>query len=623
MSGKMTSGADSQRRRLARWWSWLVAATIFAGAVISLRYVAAAGPAGAAIVWWMRALTVGGQVATLATVLLLPVLALALLLPRPRIILSLGIAVSSLFLIFLLTDSEVYRLYRFHVNPGVFELLTGGAGSQIFVFPWIMYAQMLGIAAATIAWQSGVAIWIWGRIGAARQRSLQGRLAVLCCGSLIVGYQVTHAWADAVGFTPVTRDASLLPFAYPFKARGLMRKLGFEVRHDRWQIGPSSGGVNYPLVPLQCAPPAAARNIVFLVIDSWRFDALDPAVTPHISRFAARAARFEQHFSGGNATRAGIFSLFYGIPATYWHDMLQQRRGPVLVSELLDHGYQLGVFQSAPLGSPEFNETVFARVQHPRMESTGDSPAARDRDLTNDFEAFLTARDPSRPFFAFLFFDSPHAYDFPADFPLAFQPSLGDVNYLSLGPESDPAPFHNRYLNSVRYADTLAGEVLDKLQEDGLLDSAVVLVTGDHGQEFNDNGLGFWGHNSNFTRFQTEVPLLLSAPDVPAGAYSHRTSHFDVAPTIMSRYLGCSTPMDQYSVGHDLFEPGGRDMLVLGSYQDFAVLEPQRIISVRKTGVDVLDASGRPAATQGLDSAAVASAIEQNSRFRLGGGAGG
>ena len=614
---------ETSRRKLTRWWAWLVAATVVAGAVVSLRYVAAAGPTGEALAVWMRALTVGGQVATLTTALLLPVLAVALLLPRPRIVLTLGIAVSSLFLIFLLADSEVYRLYRFHVNPGVFELLTGGAGSQIFVFPWIMYAQMAGAVFATIAWQSFVAIWAWRRVGAVRHAWLRGRVAALFFGSLIVGYQATHAWADAVGFTPVTRDASLLPFAYPIRARGLMREFGFEVRRDRWQIEAARGGLNYPLVPLQCTAPAPHRNIVFLVIDSWRFDALGPEVTPHISRFARRAAHFAQHFSGGNATRAGIFSLFYGIPATYWHDMLQQRRGPVFISGLLDHGYQVGVFQSASLQSPEFHETVFARVTNPRMESRGDSPAARDRDLTSDFETFLAHRDPSRPFFAFLFFDSPHAYDFPADFPLAFQPSLADVNYLSLGPDSDPKPFHNRYLNSVRYTDTLAGEVLDKLQEDGLLDSSVIVVTGDHGQEFNDNGLGFWGHNSNFSRFQTEVPLLLSAPDVAAGTYAYRTSHFDVAPTILRRYLGCTTPMDRYSVGHDLFEQGGRDALVIASYQDFAVLEPERIISVRKTGLDVLDSSGRPAANETLDGVAVRSAIEQNSRFRLGAGPGG
>jgi membrane-anchored protein YejM (alkaline phosphatase superfamily) len=614
----MNPGITS-RHKLARWWAWLTLATIASSAFVSLRYVAVAGPAPAT---WTRALSVGGQAATLTTAVLLPVLGLALLLARPRIVVAFGAAVSSALLIFLLADTEVYRLYRFHLNAGVLELLAGGAGSQIFVFPWAMYAKLAAIALAAVTWQAGIAVWLWRRTSSARRPHLRGRVACVTFGGLIIVYQLTHAWADAVSFTPLTRDASLLPLAYPARARGVMRDLGFETRREQLRVDPAGGGLAYPLAPVRCNPPVPRRNIIFVVIDSWRFDALGPRVTPSISRFAQDAAYFGQHFSGGNATRAGIFSLFYGIPATYWHDMLQQRRGPAFISALADSGYQIEVFPSASLKSPEFDETVFSSVDHPRLESDGDSPAARDRDLTDDFEQFLS-RDQSAPFFAFLFYDSPHAYDFPAGFPLAFQPSLEEVNYLSLGPDTDPVPLQNRYLNSVRYVDTLVGEVLDRLGTAGLLESSVILITGDHGQESNDNGLGFWGHNSNFTRYQTQVPLILKAPDIGPGVYEYRSSHFDVAPTLMSRYLGCTTPMDRYSVGQDLFTPGNRDVLVVSSYQDFAVVEPERIISVRKTGLEVLDASGRPAPDQGLDTEAVTIAIEQNSRFRLGADAGG
>jgi membrane-anchored protein YejM (alkaline phosphatase superfamily) len=570
-----------------------------------------------------RLLTIMGQLATLIAFLLLPVLTLAMLLPRPRVILAFGTIVSSTLLIFLLADSQVYQLYRFHLNAGVVALLSAGAESQVLRLPSISYVQAFGIVLAAIAWQTGAAVWLWRRIQSEQRPLLRGRVAAALFGGLIVAYQMTHAWADVTGFTPVTRDASLLPLAYPLRARSVMRDLGFEMRRDSWRLHTNGGGLSYPLTPLSCEPTEPVRSIVIIVIDSWRFDAMNESTTPNIARFAARAARFGQHFSGGNATRAGTFSLFYGIPSTYWHDMLQQRRGPALVSELINHDYELGIFRSAPLESPEFHQTVFAAVDHPRMASEGEGPADWDRDLTNDFKAFLVGRDPAKPFFAFLFYDSPHTYEIPPDFPLAFQPSLEEVNYLSLRPDTDPVPFHNRYLNSVHYVDSLVGEALDQLDAAGVRDSSVIIITGDHGQEFNDNGLGFWGHNSNFTRFQTQVPLLLAAPDVPAGRHDYRTSHFDVAPTLMSRYLGCTTPIDQYSVGSDLFRPGGREALVISSYQDFAVLEPQRIISVRKTGLEVLDTSGRPAPEQALDTASVTSAIEQNSRFRLGGGPGG
>ena len=38
--------------------------------------------------------------------------------------------------------------------------------------------------------------------------------------------------------------------------------------------------------------------------------------------------------SGGNCTQPGIFSLFYGIPPTYWDATVSQHRPPVLLDEL-------------------------------------------------------------------------------------------------------------------------------------------------------------------------------------------------------------------------------------------------------------------------------------------------
>jgi membrane-anchored protein YejM (alkaline phosphatase superfamily) len=129
-----------------------------------------------------------------------------------------------------------------------------------------------------------------------------------------------------------------------------------------------------------------------------------------------------------------------------------------------------------------------------------------------------------------LFYDSPHKYDFPPDWPLQFKPSLAEVDYMALSNATDPVPFHNRYLNSVRYVDQLAGKALDDVRARGLLEDTVLLVTGDHGQEFNDQHLNYWGHNSNFSRFQTQVPLLVRWPGEAPSVHDYPTSHFDVVP---------------------------------------------------------------------------------------------
>jgi uncharacterized protein len=157
--------------------------------------------------------------------------------------------------------------------------------------------------------------------------------------------------------------------------------------------------------------------------------------------------------------------------------------------------------------------------------------------------------------------------------------------------------------------------VLTAMEQRGLLENTVIVVTGDHGQEFNDSHRNYWGHGSNFTKYQTSVPLLLYAPTLPPGVQRHRTTHFDVMPTLLRDYLGCSAPLDTYSVGRSLFEEGGRDAIVLSEYTDFAIASADRIAVVRKQGMQVFDASHTAIPDDHLDPKLITQALEQKNRF--------
>ena len=179
-------------------------------------------------------------------------------------------------------------------------------------------------------------------------------------------------------------------------------------------------------------------------------------------------------------------------------------------------------------------------------------------------------------------------------------------------------PFHNRYLNSVRYVDTLAGEAIEAARARGLLEDTVLLVTSDHGQEFNDQRLNYWGHNSNFSRFQTQVPLFIRWPGEAPSVQEHATSHFDVAPTLLHRVLGCSNPPADFSVGRDLYDASARGVLTLASYNDYAAVEPgKRYVVVWNTGdVETLGPDYRPRPMSSADRQALQDALRQRSMFR-------
>jgi hypothetical protein len=546
-----------------------------------------------------------------------PVLAFALAWPRPRLTVALGAVWSSAILYALFIDTQVFQLYRFHINAGVLNLLFGGAASETFVFSQETYLHAAAIALFLLLATALLAVALWRRV---RTRAPAPRSAAALSGviaAFILGFHVTHIWADVLAYEPIIEQTSVLPLRYAATAKRILRAHGVAVRSKpaiELQAARDRTTLSYPLRPLECRPSARRPNIVFIVIDSWRFDEIDARVTPHIQAFARESTRFTDHLSGGNATRIGLFSLFYSIPGTYWHQMLTEHRGPAFIDELLRQGYDVRAFRSAPLYSPDFDRTIFANVPNPRLTSDGDGPAARDADATADFLQYLGERRASVPFFALLFYDAPHSFDAPDGYPEVFSPAAAQVNYLRLHRHMDSTPLRNRYRNSVHYVDSLVGRVLDALRSQSLLEHSVVVITGDHGQEFNDTGRNFWGHGSNYTRYQTGVPLVIRMPGAPAEVIRHRTTHFDVAPTLMRRVLGCSGPLDNYSVGRLLFEAGGRDPLVLSEYADFAIVRPDLIAEVREQGLKVVAPDYSPLHAR-LDPSVTRAALEQNSRF--------
>lgn len=605
------------RAQLARWAGWYFLANAGVLLLLSLRYFSAASLPDGLFARLFSILAATGHFASFALIGVLIALPLILLVPRKAVVFTFAQVFMALVLLAVIIDTFVFAQYRYHLNGMVLDLLLGGAALEIFTFSgvvWLLFVLLL-LGSFAAQWWLGRRLWNWTQ---RTQRNKYGYVAAAVLASVFATENVVYAWADASAYTPITKQIRVLPGYAPLTAKKFFDRFGLSSASDSASAlnFQRNSSLEYPAHALQCAAPAAPLNILFVLIDAWRFDALTPEVTPNIYKLAASSWRFENHFSGANSTRTGVFSLMYGIPGTYWHAMLAERRGSVLIEQLVHDNYRMGIFGSAKLTSPEFDRTVFAPVKNLRTQSQGDSPSARDQNITDEFRAFLDQPDSARqPFFGFLFYDSPHGYDFPANYPLPFTPSWAQVNYLALNNDSDPLPFANRYKNSVHYTDSLVGQVLDKLRAQNLLDKTIVVVTGDHGQEFNDNKLNYWGHNSNFSRYQTQVPLLIRWPGQGAQRYTHRTSHFDVVPTLLHDALGCTNPTHDYSSGLRLSEVDEQRLLVLSSYEQFAVMEPTRTAIVDDLGsMDVVDERYRPSGDK-LAPLRMTQAMDEMARF--------
>jgi membrane-anchored protein YejM (alkaline phosphatase superfamily) len=172
------------------------------------------------------------------------------------------------------------------------------------------------------------------------------------------------------------------------------------------------------------------------------------------------------------------------------------------------------------------------------------------------------------------------------------------------------------YDTAIHYADAQAGEVLKDLGRRGLLDRTIVIITSDHGQEFDENGLGFHGHGSSYSSYQLRTPFVVHWPGRAPEVVGRRTSHNDVAPTLLTDVLGCANPPSDYSSGGNLFSGPEWEWLVAASYTGFAVVEPRQVTISSGVYFEIRDAADYSVVTRPqLDRDVLLRAIRETSRF--------
>jgi membrane-anchored protein YejM (alkaline phosphatase superfamily) len=511
----------------------------------------------------------------------------------PRLIISVSLFIAIFLASLLLIDVYIYSSYRFHLNGIIVRFLWNASTQNVFS---IARGELIGVAAFIFVLsclEYCYAIWLWRLInnktfvlkGFGRYGLVLAIFFYISYSSIFyVFYSVLlneqnvtrlRLWLETARVLPGYID--LLGLFVPKKYTELYVSKGQRIP---LQFAQMNLPLKYPLNKLVFESDKKPINVVVIVSDAWRFDAFNDQVTPNIYRLGKKSWVFSDHVSGGNATGPGIFSLFYGIPATYWTAMESQYKSPVLL-DTLQNKYDVKVISSGELFSPPLNETVFQRVPDlQKNQQPGLTPKARDEQVTQQFKLWI---DDSirlkKPFFTFLFYDSTHSYC-EAEYQGPFN-QAGACNRLL---QKDKKMLLRRYKNAAYFVDQQVQEVITALERKGLLKNTIMIITADHGEEFDDNHLGFWGHGSNYTPYQIKVPLIVYWPGEQPQKFMHRTSHFDIVPTLMTRLLGCKTKLSDYTVGVDLLDRKSRFPLIISSYVDFGIFESNQTTRVYSTG---------------------------------------
>ncbi|MEX2531757.1 MAG: sulfatase-like hydrolase/transferase [Gemmatimonadota bacterium] len=526
----------------------------------------------------------------------------------------------TLTLFYLIVNGVTYRALRQHLDAFWMGYFFSTFGEGLGLSP--------GLIAGGFVLLGAIAAAEWSLVRVSRRLG-RPKLAVVGVPVTLflafVASQVIHIVAYEANDTRITSLTPQLPFYYPttshdeaVKYGGLLPMIGED---EAFASGALPTSLSYPLADITCKVPDdhGRPNVLLLLLESWRADALNPDVTPRMHELAERSSVFLNHFSSGNSTPQGVFPLFYGLHSTYWPAVKANAPtidNPVLIDALEDNGYAFGIFAESHFDRHKIKDAIFRGIPV-REPFEGETPDEKDEDMTNRLFAFMEEQHRTeRPFFGFAFYKSTHySYHYPED-SAPFQPTRNLNIVLAAADADDPTPVLHDYLNSVHWVDQLVGRLVDRMEKAGILENTILVVTSDHGEEFNDNGRNYWGHTGNFTRYQTQVPMIVYSPWEKPRRVTSVTSHVDLPPTLLQEGLDCGFDAESYSNGRNLFEPlPDIRPVVSSSYVNHALIMGQDVFVVFPMYVDRYRLDNVDAPAGSMDPELMRKALEQMGRF--------
>ena len=99
--------------------------------------------------------------------------------------------------------------------------------------------------------------------------------------------------------------------------------------------------------------------------------------------------------------------------------------------------------------------------------------------------------------------------------------------------EEESVELRRLYALEVEKVDVLVGELLDTLEEKGLLENTVVVLVSDHGEQLGEHDIDF--HHHGLYEESVRIPMILNAPFVEQqGVVYDQSRILDILPTLLS-----------------------------------------------------------------------------------------
>jgi membrane-anchored protein YejM (alkaline phosphatase superfamily) len=551
--------------RLVNWAHWFTFFNLILVSLISLRYIKYAGLSDTSLGVAYQFTSLIGHFSFVSAmifgVLLFP---LAFIIPIQRLYRFFAIVISTTAVTFLIVDTQIFKLYEFHLTPLIWQFLQRPEQVEQIYSINLHYISIPIIFAIEFA----ISFFVWRKGRQLQAKAIGKPIAIFLFTTFIISH-LTYIWADAKQYRPITQQKSMYPLSYPMTARTFLKKQGwltedsFEHRITRQQ-GDSTDSLNYPQQPLTYIPEnkrVANKNILLISVEALRADMLNEKNMPFSYSLSQKGLSYSKHFSGASNQAQGIYSLFYALPNRYWPEITLNYVPPVLITRLQEQNYQFGLFSSIGFVHPEFLQSSFSNIEASLLQS--DTHSGSNTQITKGWLKWLATQDTQQNWFSFIYYEQ------------AGDALSLDENNFSLAQRSEKM---DRYQRQVLNIDHRIKTIVEHLQASKEFNNTIVIITGTNGASFEKASSAQAAINN------AHVPLIVLWPGENSRAITRMTSHSDIVPTLMESALGIKNSAQQYSDGQSLFDNTPRTYLLSGDLKKYVIYEQDKITQFNNDG---------------------------------------
>lgn len=563
---------DNLAKRIA-WAHWFTLFNLIAISIISLRYVAYSGLADSALGIIYQFISLLGHFSFLSAlvfgIFLFP---LAFLISNNLMYRLISLIIATIAITFLIVDTQIFRLYSFHLNPMIWQFLQKPEQVEA------IYAINLHYISIPIIFVSEIVFsWVmWRKVRNIHSKHI-GRPIALFLFCMFALSHLIFIWADATQYRPVTNQKSLYPLSYPMTARTFLTKQGWlskeSIQKNKLGLdGTSRKELNYPIKKINYVGQAinADANLLIINIEALRADMLNPANMPNLQALADQGINFKNHFSGSDNNKQGVFSLFYGLPNSYWNAVTDNNIAPILMDKINNEKREMGLFSSIGLVQPEFLQSSFSQLSV--KSNVHYAKTENNNQVVQQWRKWVSTRSNKKPWFSYLYLEQKNSEQF------------SKYGKKSIAEQSKNLAL---YQSQVMTIDNQIQLLIRTLKKQKQYQNTIIIVTGTHGQSFKEN-------NTNDTLINgSQVPMVLILPNEGAQIITKMTSHSDIVPTLMEEMFSIENQSNDYSIGQHLLDNTQRKYVLSGDLNDYVIYETEKITKFSRNGdIDSIDWQG-------------------------------